>query len=392
MHMSKNVILSILSFGLILSSCGGTANQDLLETAINSTPTIAIKSDGQTLELEFRQTVEGTLTLIRTISAFGETEDYPINLTWSVVESASQYFNFREATLEGSPVYNVGIIQPIFGSAAVDLTLTMLASMTIGTTVYTSTREYLLTINPETVDYSATPLIPLSIDFARNGDGTYVNEILQNASRSVRQAPIIRARGYVSGIFTDWNTSYITSGEYGLALFRTDIGYRDEFAIGDYIQVIGEAATFNGSRQISWISSIKILAPIGAEPVIRQLNASNFSSTTVANNGQQFRDGSLVRLSNLQFDSVTSGAPASGPMIGTSNHLAIRFKVFDGATSYNVNAYLNYRLGVTKRQAIYDLLLQAPVGSNKFLTFQGLLGWSFGPQLMILEVSDFSIQ
>jgi hypothetical protein len=258
--------------------------------------------------------------------------------------------------------------------------------------MYTSTREYLLTINPDSVDYSATPLIPLSIDFARNGDGTYVNEILQNASRSVRQAPIIRARGYVSGIFTDWNTSYITSGEYGLALFRTDIGYRDAFAIGDYIQVIGEATTFNGSRQISWISSIKIIPPMGDEPVIRQLNANNFSSSTVANNGQQFRDGSLVRLSNLQFDSVTSGAPASGPMIGTSNHLAIRFKVFDGTTSYNVSAYLNYRLGVTKRQAIYDMLLQAPVGSNKFLTFQGLLGWSFGPQLMILEINDFSIQ
>jgi hypothetical protein len=392
MHLSKNLVVASLSLGLILASCGGNANQDLLESTLDSTPTVAVKSDGQTLEIGFRQTVEGTLTLIRTLSAFGETEDHPIQLTWSVEASASQYFNFREATLEGNPVYNVSILQPLFGTAAVDVTLTMAASMTIETTVYTSTREYLLTINPEAVDYSATPLIPLSIDFARNGDGTYVNEVLQSASRSVRNAPIIRARGYVSGIFTDWNTSYITSGEYGLALFRTDIGYRDAFAIGDYIEVIGEAATFNGSRQISWITSIKILPALGEEPVIRQLTAGNFASTSIANNGQRFRDGSLVRLGNLQFDSVTSGAPESGPMIGSANHLALRFKVFDGATSYNVAAYLNYRLGVTKRQAIYDLLLEAPVGSDQFLVYEGLMGWAFGPQLMILEIGDFSIQ
>jgi hypothetical protein len=47
---------------------------------------------------------------------------------------------------------------------------------------------------------------------------------------------------------------------------------------------------------------------------------------------------------------------------------------------------------VTKRQAIYDLLLEAPVGSDQFLVYEGLMGWSFGPQLMILEIGDFSIQ
>jgi hypothetical protein len=392
MHMNKRMSVALLTGGLILASCGGNANQDLLEATITSTPTIAVKSDGQTLELGFRQIVEGTITLIRTIYAFGEDEDYPIALTWSVAESANQYFNFREGTIDGVSVFNVSIIQPSFGTAAVDVSLNLLATMTVGTTAYTTTREYLLTINPEAVDSSLIPLIPLSTDFTRNADLSYVNEVLQNASRSVRNAAIVRVRGYVSGIFTDWNTSYITSGEYGLALFRTDLGYIDAFGIGDYIEVTGEAATFNGSRQIAWITSIKILPPIGDEPVIRQLTAANFASTSIANNGQRFRDGSIVRLAQLQFDSVTSGAPVSGPLIGVGNHLSLRFKVFDGNTSYNVNAYLNYRLGVTKREAIYDLLIQAPVGSDQFLTFQGVLGWSFGPQLMILELSDFSIQ
>lgn len=375
---------------LLLSSCGaGNANQTLLENTLNNNLTIAVKADGQTLELGFRQVVEGNLTLIRAVSAFGEEEDFPVTLAWSVPENAAQYFNFREGLLEGVvPVYNVGIIQPAFGTSAVDVSLNLLATMNVGTTTYTATREYLLTINPEAVDSSLIPLIPLSTDFTRNADGSYVSPVLQNASRSPRQAPIVRVRGFVTGIFTDWNTSYITSGEYGLALFRTDIGYIDAFAKGDFIEVTGDAATFNGARQIAWISSLRIIAPTSDEPVVRQLNAGNFASTSIANNGQRFRDGSLVRLANLQFDAITSGTLP----IGSSNHLALRFKVFDGATSYNVNAYLNYRLGIPKREAIYAILLQAPVGGEKFLTYEGLLGWSFGPQLMILEIADFTIQ
>jgi hypothetical protein len=67
-------------------------------------------------------------------------------------------------------------------------------------------------------------------------------------------------------------------------------------------------------------------------------------------------------------------------------------KVIDGDNAYNVNLYLNYRLGVTKRQAMYDLLLQAPFGSDQFLTYEGLLGWNFGPQLIPLEVANFTLQ
>ncbi len=402
-HVNK-LFTGVVGSVLLLTSCGGVnANQTLLENTINNSPTIAVKSDGQTLELGFRQVVDGTLTLIRSLTGFGEEEDYPITLDWTVPANAAAYFNFREGVLVVNPdaspsnqitfpVFNVGIIQPAFGTSAVDVDLSMVATMTVGTSTLTTNRTYQLTINPEAVDSSLVPLIPLSTDFTRNADGSYVSELLQNASRSVRNAPIIRARGYVTGIFTDWNTSYITSGEYGLALFRTDIGYRDAFAKGDFIEVTGEAATFNGSRQVGWITSLRVIAPTSDEPEVRQLTANDFRSTSAANNGQRFRDGSMVRLANLQFDAVTSGAPASGPMIGTSNHLALRFKVFDGDVSYNVNAYLNYRLGVTKRQAIYDLLLTAPLGGETFLTFQGVLGWSFGPQLMILELADFVVQ
>jgi hypothetical protein len=393
--------LSILAGGLVLlASCGTTnVNQTLLENTITNSPTIAVKSDGQTLELGYRQVVEGNITLIRELTAFGETEDFPVTLAWTVPANEAEYFNFREGVLVVNPtapianqisvpVYNVGIIQPAFGTSAVDVSLNLLATMTVGTATLTTTRTYLLTIQPEAVDSSLIPLIPLSTDFTRNADGTYVSELLQNASRSVRNAPIIRARGYVTGIFTDWNTSYITSGEYGLALFRTDIGYIDAFAKGDFIEVTGEAATFNGSRQIAWMTNLRILPPTGDDVVVRQLSASNFTSVSVANSSQRFRDGSVVRLANLQFDQITSGSLP----IGSANHLSLRFKVFDGNNSYNVNAYLNYRLGIPKREAIYALLLEAPLGGDKFLTYQGILGWSFGPQLMILEISDFVIQ
>jgi hypothetical protein len=409
MNMRTSLRLAIFaSTALVVSACsGGDAFTQLLDNAINSTPTIAVKNDGQTLELNERQIVSGNLTLIRTMTTFNADDDFEITLDWSINDDASAYFLFREANLitnpEASqanqvsiPVYNVAVLQPNFGEPSISATLTLTASMEANSRTYTTTRDFLLTVEAEAVDSSTIPLIPLSTNFTRNNDAelSYVDPVLQAAPRSTRNAAIVRARGFVSGILTDWNTSYITSGEYGLALFRTDIGFRDSFAIGDFIEVTGDAATFNGSRQISWISNIKLVPATDPDIVVRQLTASQFSSVPTANAAQRFRDGSVVRLMNLQFDQVTSGLPTdqNAPIIGSSNHLAIRMKVIDGDNAYNVNLYLNYRLGVTKRQAMYDLLIQAPFGGDTFITYEGLLGWNFGPQLLPLEVANITLQ
>ena len=393
----------------IFTSCQAAPNAfQLLTNQAADIPTLAVKADGKTLESNgLTQDVSGNLTLIREVKTFNELdEEFIVNLEWTINESSNAYFVFKsntyvtnpEADLEDRisiPVYTVNVLRPDFGAENIQATLTLLATLTTEGTSYTATREFLLTVKAEDVDPSSIPLIPLGTDFTRRNDAelTYVSELLQNAPRSSsRNAARVRARGYVTGIMTDWNIAYITSGEYGLALFRPDVAYRDAFSIGDFIEVTGEAATFNGSRQIAWMTNVKFIPATEPQPVIRELPASNFSSTQVANASQRFRDGSLVRLANLQFDTITSGIPTTGPIIAAGNHLSIRLKVVDGNVSYNVNAYLNYRLGIPKREAIYALLLQAPVGSDQFLTYQGVLGWSFGPQLFTLEITDFVLQ
>jgi hypothetical protein len=392
----------LLGTGLLLMACGGADTyQTLLDAAIDNTPTIAVKSDGQTLEMEERQIVSGNITLIRDMMTFDDTNDYEIELEWSINETSSAYFLFKEATLITNPeatvdnqisisIYTLSILQPAFGQSSIDATLTLTALMNANSKTYTTTRDFLLTVEAEAIDSSTIPLIPLSTNFTRNNDAelTYVDNTLQNAPRSARNAAIVRVRGFVSGIMTDWNTTFISSGEYGMALYRPDIDWRDSFAMGDFIEVTGEAATFGGSRQISWITNIKLVPATDPDIVIRQLTASQFSSVPVANNAQRYRDGSVVRLANLQFETITSGTLP----IGASNHLAIRMKVIDGENAYTVNMYLNYHVGQAKRQAMYDIFSQATLGSDTFVTYQGLMGWNFGPQLLALEVSDFTLQ
>ena len=392
----------LLGTGLLLMACGGADTyQTLLDAAIDNTPTIAVKSDGQTLEMEERQIVSGNITLIRDMMTFDDTNDYEIELEWSINETSSAYFLFKEATLITNPeatvdnqisisIYTLSILQPAFGQSSIDATLTLTASMNANSKTYTTTRDFLLTVEAEAVDSSTIPLIPLSTNFTRNNDAelTYVDNTLQNAPRSARNAAIVRVRGFVSGIMTDWNTTFISSGEYGMALYRPDIDWRDSFAMGDFIEVTGEAATFGGSRQISWITNIKLVPATDPDIVIRQLTASQFSSVPVANNAERYRDGSVVRLANLQFETITSGTLP----IGASNHLAIRMKVIDGENAYTVNMYLNYHVGQAKRQAMYDIFSQATLGSDTFVTYQGIMGWNFGPQLLALEVSDFTLQ
>lgn len=395
-------VIALFVGALTLAACGGgDAYATLLNQTIDATPTLAVKSDGQTLETEGRQVVKGNLTLIREMVTFDDEADYDITVDWSVNDEASAYFVFREATLVTNPeasvqnqisiaIYTLSVLQPAFGEPSLDATLTLVASMDANSRTYTTSRDFLLTVEAEEVDSSTIPLIPLSTSFTRNNDEglTYVDETLQNAPRSSRNAAIVRVRGFVSGIMTDWNTAFITSGEYGMALYRPDVDFRDAFAIGDFIEVTGEAATFGGSRQISWMTNVKLVPATDPEIVIRQLTANQFSSVSVANAAQRNRDGSMVRLANLQFETITSGTLPIGP----SNHLAIRMKVIDGENAYTVNMYMNYHVGQAKRQAMYDLFSQATLGSDTFVTYEGIMGWNFGPQLLPLEVDNFILQ
>ncbi|HZJ89133.1 MAG TPA: hypothetical protein VFD05_00390 [Bacilli bacterium] len=81
--------------------------------------------------------------------------------------------------------------------------------------------------------------------------------------RDVRDLPIstlIGVRGYVTGIFPDWNNATINDGKVGFGLFKVQ-DYRDLFAVGDLIEAVGQFTAYNGLYQIQWIKSVKKVSP-----------------------------------------------------------------------------------------------------------------------------------
>lgn len=70
---------------------------------------------------------------------------------------------------------------------------------------------------------------------------------------------VIKVKGYVHGILADWNSAGIADGDWGLGLYRTEVAFKDKFAIGDLVEVVGEYSVYNGLSQVGQIKDITIL-------------------------------------------------------------------------------------------------------------------------------------
>lgn len=74
--------------------------------------------------------------------------------------------------------------------------------------------------------------------------------------RDLEIGELIGVRGYVTGIFPDWNNATINDGEWGFGLFKLQ-DYANLFKVGDLIEAIGDFTVYNGLAQIQFIKSVK---------------------------------------------------------------------------------------------------------------------------------------
>jgi hypothetical protein len=231
-------------------------------------------------------------------------------------------------------------------------------------------KEFPITILPETTDLSLIPLLPLDTvtppaDGPKDAYGAY----------------LVRMRGYLTRNMVDWNSAFIHNGTAGINLYHLDWS-PDLLAlvtIGDYVEVMASFALYAGSRQLSYITRISP-APIdetALDPVATVVTETDWATLV---SGQ---DGGLIRVEGLTYDATATGEVSLG------THATIYMKL--GATTIPV--YLNYHNDepgkADRRQYILDTFQAAVDGAT--VTFEGVLGWYNGAQLLPILPEELTL-
>lgn len=122
-------------------------------------------------------------------------------------------------------------------------------------------------------------------------------------TRDLKLGSTIGVRGYVTGIFPDWNNATINDGDDGFGLFKIQ-DYEDTFEVGDLVEAVGQFTVYNGLAQIQYIKRIKIVDP-SAHPNIKKPEYNEFTIDDIADQFDrastdltgplQDKDGALVK-------------------------------------------------------------------------------------------------
>ncbi len=378
--MFKHTKLATLGLGIFLAlgltSCGEPdPDIALLEQAL-AIPTLAIKGNGQSLEIieGFREQIDSAIIMLKDVKVYDEEADieYDIVLSWSYDEATLDYWApLKERTSMPGLITDTNIFLaiprlPVFGSDPVDTALIATAHLNDKTL----SKEFPITLLPELADYSSIPLTPL------------------NATGPVEGSPdngvggkLVRVRGYFWAAYSDWDAGYIQNGPYGISLYK--LSASPEFTIvadrGDYVEAVGSWATYGGGRQISYITRFVQVTPgpEAIEPTFTTVTEATWASLAIGN------DGGLVHVEGLTFDADATG------VITLGGHFTIKLRL--GALSITV--YLNYHNdfggSTERRQALVDLFTGAVDGAT--VTFDGVLGWYNNPQLLPIMPTDLTL-
>ncbi len=378
--MYHKIKLATLGLGLLLSvfamgSCGTDPDTVLLEQAL-ATPTLAIKSNGQSLEAYEGETeeIDGALFLLREAKVYDEETDveHTIPIAWEVKEGTEDYWSpFREKTsipnlVDNTNVYLANPIRPSYGEDNVETALIATATLNEKSV----SKEFPITLLAETVDLSEVPLLPLDTvtppaEGPRDAYGSF----------------IVRMRGYLTRNMLDWDSAYIHNGNTGINLYKLSLSpdLLAVITVGDYLEVMGSFALYAGMRQLSYITRVTP-APIdetAIEPVATVIEEADWAGLVSG------RDGSLAHVEGLTYDAAASGEVTLG------GHATLFMKLGD----VSVKVYLNYHNDLagttTRRQVLLDTFQAAVEGAT--VTFEGVLGWYNGPQLLPIPVEDVTL-
>jgi hypothetical protein len=231
-------------------------------------------------------------------------------------------------------------------------------------------KTFPITLLAETVDLSAVPLIPLDT-VTPPTDGP----------KDAYGAAIVRMRGYLTRNMLDWDSAYIHNGTNGINLYKlsTSPDLLAVITVGDYLEVMGSFALYAGMRQLSYITRVSP-APVDETALAPEATVIEEADWAGLVTG---RDGSLVHIEGLTYDAAASGEVLLG------GHATLFMKLGD----VSIKVYLNYHNDLpgttTRRQVILDMFQDAVEGAT--ITFEGVLGWYNGAQLLPIPTEDLTL-
>lgn len=193
---------------------------------------------------------------------------------------------------------------------------------------------------------------------------------------------VVGVRGYVHGIFPDWNTAGIGDGRWGLGLYRLDSGFKDSMQIGELVEVVGQVSNFNGLSQLQYIKSVKILDPAEwtdiKEPAIQVVSLDDLEDQLSRAKDDltgplQDKDNSILRFSEpLRFKRVEDRNGVEVGFAGFDLTGKVHTNVILGGTTsanknFEVKLSINYHM-LGENQEAFKTWLQAHQSDDIYYT------------------------
>lgn len=210
-------------------------------------------------------------------------------------------------------------------------------------------------------------------------------------------------RGYVTGIFPDWNTASIADGEWGFGLFRLDSGFANAFKVGDLIQVVGQYSVYNGLAQFQYIKKVTIIDeaqfPNIKKPIVNELTTDDLKdqlerSSTDLTGPLQDKESSLAKFNKpFTFKRVENREAVEVGFAGFDitgklhTNVILETETSEGV-KFEVKLSINYHMGVENQTAIKNFLVE---NQSKPIYYNGHLSAYNGLVLGPYNVSALSL-
>lgn len=363
-------LTALLAFGLILAGCGETSSsaqytdQELVDMAATTAAIAVFRKNGEPVNSGRTNTMtSGDITLTTSLLVRGTA----VTINWTTdVETAFTFENpadpldtTHKVAKANYPIYDKG------ATPLPDVEVELTGTAVLGTAQAAVTYELVLK-SREVIPF--TPLGEL-----RGLTPDYVT------TRYVR--------GFVTRFEADWNIAYIQEGDYAVGLFKLQLsGFANAFKIGDYIEVEGFYAPYNGLAEIASITAVRVVEPPegAVEPTIHTLVEADWST---ANLQERMMDGALVRIEGLTFVKFTN---RDGDTIPTLPQTGVTGKAHGNVVCMlgetEVTISVSYHIDSANQTAINNFFVGLAAGAT--FTYEGILGWYNAPVLSIVGTSD----
>ncbi len=83
---------------------------------------------------------------------------------------------------------------------------------------------------------------------------------LQEVRGEAISKQIVKVKGYVHGIYADYNAAGIADGQWGFALYKVT-EFKEQIKIGNLVEATGEFTVYNGLSQLQFLKEVKVLNP-----------------------------------------------------------------------------------------------------------------------------------